>query len=455
MLQIFRALVSVVVLACSSVALAAEPFTALTMKPYLANEVNALELNHLYLQSLFALDSTPFTLGAGIRSAPASYLRTDGEVTDAGLGKAIYVLAIGAGRPRSGFAVFGGLNLSNVRPSGYPNVTAQSGDADSFISAQGGSSVVFLGVAYKGLALEVAQFATEQKYDADGHGRFVAGGCDPDFGCGGRTTRAGGPIASSPVTTEIDRQSVVANVESIHGYSAAVIVTPKQPGVEKTTLTGFRLLAQPSQLARYGLGALGAGLNSYDAGVDYYGDQLDALNEAAASGGAIPDAEEGRLYEIPLVSDDIAGTGINGRIAVQVAPKAAFRLAEVGYAAQASGSWLIPQVGGRAKMFLRDESYVPSVDAYAGVFWLFDQDEPDDDDNGLSVYASYSYNSPDSLTFVPLADAHVIGLQMVYGNPLGLPPPVPILKYPALDSRHAAREAAENVGVPAKTEGDE
>src|SRR4051794_20736563 len=100
-----------VLLASSSVA-ASEPYTVATLRPFLLNDINGLQLNHYFLQSLFALDATPLTLGSGVRSAPASYQRVDGGITQGGLGKQLHVFSIGFGRPRSGFAMFLGANIA-------------------------------------------------------------------------------------------------------------------------------------------------------------------------------------------------------------------------------------------------------------------------------------------------------------------------------------------------------
>jgi len=418
-------------------AAAAEPFTVFTLRPYLNNEINGLQLNHLFLQSLFALDATPLTFGAGIRAAPATYLRTDGGTTKAGLGKAIYVLSFGVGQPRTGFALFGGLNLSTVRPSGFPNVLGQSGDSHSFIAAGGTSAVFFAGLSYEGLALELAVHDKVQDYDADGAGRFVGGGCSKEWGCGGRPVRSGAPVPAAPVSTHTKDENLLLSIEDVRGYSAGVLlstihsVSDAGGEVAKRALAGFRTLAQPRSLASQALGSVGAGLNGYDPALDYYGDDLALQNAAASRGDPPPPTRKKSIYEVPLVSDNVAGTGINGRVVLQAWPNPLFRLAEVGYSVQGRGSSIVPQTGARVKMFRRSDAYVPSVDAYAGIFWMFDKNESTDAASGLSVYLSYSYNSPDSLTFVPMPDAHVLGVQMVYGNPMGLPPPVPIIMYPA------------------------
>jgi hypothetical protein len=122
-------------MACALPAAAADPFTMFTLRPYLSNEINSLELNERYLESLLELDGTPTTLGVGLRAAPATYRRIDDGVTKAGLSKEILVVSIGSGHPASDSAWFLGLNQSVVRPTAFPNFLLASGDADTQIHA--------------------------------------------------------------------------------------------------------------------------------------------------------------------------------------------------------------------------------------------------------------------------------------------------------------------------------
>lgn len=422
---------------CSGPAAAAQPFTLNTLRPYLNNEINGLELNHLYLQSLFAMNSTPLTIGAGVRAAPAEFLRTDGQLTDAGLGKALYVLSWGFGRPSTGFAGFAGLNLSTVRPTGFPNVLAQSGDQVSFIPAIGVSAVFFAGLAYQGFAAEFGLHYVKQAYDADGAGRFVGGACpnDPEIGCGGRQVRPGAPVVHPAKHYKFEEFNYLINLEHEDGYSLGVVISNVHPVLpdgtlgSELTLGGIRALAQPTQLKLDLFGRLGFGVNHYSGELDYYGDQIAAIDDAVARGVALPPAD-GDIVELALLTNDIAETGINARVVIQGLPSPLFRLAEVSYAIQGGTTGLVPQAGARVRALFRDDGFTPSADAYAGLFWIFEKDEPDEGDRGLSGYLSYSYNAPDALTFIPLADSHVIGLQLVFGNPMGLPPPVPIIRYP-------------------------
>lgn len=426
----------------------AAPFTAETLRPYLNNQVNALELNHAFLQSMFALDATPFTVGFGARAAPASYLRTDGEITDAGLGMVNYVLSLGAGRPSSSVAVFGGLNVSNVRPSGFPNILELAGSSnDDKITGGATSAVVFLGAAYKGWALEGALFRTELGFDADSAGRFQPGGCDKVDGCVSRETRPGAPVEDGPTSTFFADNNWLVNLEhessSYIGLLFSTVRNRNEDGTFRTTrkLTAVRTLFRPEEWIPEEYDYIRTGLNSYAPEVDFYGDSIDELNDAIKEGRE-PVVDRSRMFEWPIDAWIEYGEHVlNTRTMVQLAPSVLFRSFEMSYLLpQDRGAKFLPQAGAQLKVFRRGDRYVPAANAFAGLFWIYegdalygDEEEPD----GVALYASYSYNSPDNLTFVPLIDSHVLGLQIVWGNPMALPPPVPILEYPSF---HAEAE---------------
>lgn len=451
--------------ASPTVTLAAEPLTVETLRPYLNNEINALTLHHLFIQSMFALDSTPLTVAAGVRAAPASYSRIDGKNTDAGLGKVLYAFSLGAGRPATGVAVFGGVNVSQVRPSGFPNVTALSGDEGSLIRAHSNGIVAFAGMAFYGWALELALFRKELGYDADDRGRFQPGGCDSQSGCSfTREPREGAPVAGPPRSYRFNDTSFMLHFEQKSGYSASLLldnvrsINSAGDLVARRTISAFKALAQPEALAHNLLGAVGVGLNRYAAGVDYYGDRVEEVRADAANNDVPRAAGKQAMFEVPIISQGIAGTPFDARVVMQVYPRPIARLLEVGYSTSTT-LWeeLVPQAGVQAKLFYRGDGYVPSADAFLGIFWLYSRRaaDPEAENKGLGIYASYSYNSPDSLTFLPVPDAHVLGIQVAYGNPMALPPPVPNLRYPEelLASTQAEAEAEPTTEItPASTE---
>lgn len=415
-------------------AVAAEPYTVESLRPYLNNEVNALELNRLFIESMVDMNAVPITVGMAVRAAPASYLRQDGGVTDAGLGKVLYTLSAGLGEPRSGTAVFAGGIVSSVRPSGFPNIWALSGDGPDLIRAAGTSAVAFVGVAKMGTVVQLAYHRTELGWDADGTGRFVAGGCNLAYGCQSRQPRPGAPVPASAESFQDNKNAVLFNVLDDRGYHAEALISPvwdvQADGhlVRRTTLAAVRLAGLPKDLLDPRIGRLGLGVNLYDKAVDYYGDRSEAVAAAARSDAEPPPTDERPMLELPLLAGDIAQLGISARLIPQILPRPAFRLAELGISAGGKlGDRFVPQVGSRAKVFKRGEGHQPSFDAYAGLLVSYG-DLSDEVPRGVSVMASYSYNSPDSLTFVPVEGAHVLGLQLVVGNAGALPPPVSILR---------------------------
>jgi hypothetical protein len=421
-------------LLCASTAEAAAPYTTETLRPYLNNEVNALELNRLFLDSMLDMDRIPFTVGTAVRAAPASYQRLDGEVTEAGLGKQLYTLSFGGGRPDSGVGVFAGGIVSNVRPSGFPNIWALSGEGDDLIRAAGSSAVLFAGVGVKGTVVQLAYHRTELGWDADGAGLFVPGGCHLEYGCQSRQPRPGAPVEDPPVAFQQNKHALLINVLNEEGYHTEALISPVSDVtldgelVRRTALAAARVAGMPEDLFDPKIGLLGAGLNFYDKAVDYYGDRNARVREAVANDEPLPETDSKPMLELPLLASDLANVGIQARLIPQILPRPALRMVEVGWSMEGPlGERLVPQVGTRAKAFKRGTGYEPSVDVYAGALLSYG-DLYDEVARGVSVMASYSYNSPDSLTFVPIEGAHVLGIQLIVGNATALPPPVAILR---------------------------
>jgi len=200
------------------------------------------------------------------------------------------------------------------------------------------------------------------------------------------------------------------------------------------TLAALRAMAQPYDLIRKALpkkaGLPGLGLNRYAEGLDYYGDRFKGMQNAVANGEPLPATPTKATYEVPFVWDRIAGTPFSSRVVTQVQPDPLFRLAELSAVAQSE----LFRGGARAMVFRRGEGYTGSVDTFGGVHM-----GSKGGDAGFSFTLSYSYNSPDMATFLPLPNAHVIGMQLMMGLPEAMPPPVPIARDP-LEERKLARK---------------
>jgi hypothetical protein len=421
-----------------SAAVAETPFTADTLGLYLNNEVNGLELNHLFIQSMLEHDAVPLTFGAGARAAPARYLMTDGTVLKAGLGKMLYTGSWGIGSPAKGTAGFLGFVWSRVRPSGFPNIVAFSGSSETQVLASGDSMTPFVGISHKGFVGELAYHYAHREWDADSAGRFMPGGCHKVYGCDPDLQRAGSPRPAAPTHETISHGNVLLNFEHVDGHYLGVLVN-KAPTTDASgaTTDSWKLAAVRAHVELTGVlgetvGALAVGLNRYGKDLDYYGDRLAAVTQAAERGETfVSHAKD--IYEVPVPVSNLFELPVGVRGIVQAYPYPTIRMLE----AWAYSSWpgqkkiaafrVKPLSGVRARGFRRGTKYVPSCDVFLG--GIVDWKEDDGDKStwkGVSLNLSYAYNSPDSLTFVPLPDTHVVGIQLVYGNPTALPVPVKI-----------------------------
>ena len=177
------------------------------------------------------------------------------------------------------------------------------------------------------------------------------------------------------------------------------------------------------------LGVPGIGFERYAAEIDYWGDRFqDARRQAEAVANGIQNANpiptttsQEETWEIPVFVDDIAGTGLRARVIPQVKPEVKLRAVEVSYFLSGEGF----KVGARTFAFQRGSSFTGSGEAYVAL-------QPAFFDN-FSIFGvpwvtlSYSYNTPESATFLPIPNAHVIGAQWLYGLPEMGRPLIPLV----------------------------
>lgn len=107
------------------------------------------------------------------------------------------------------------------------------------------------------------------------------------------------------------------------------------------------------------------------------------------------------------------------------------RLFEAGWLYSGDDDELVPQVGARAKIFRRADAAELGFDGYAGVYWVTSESTRREEGRGLALLAGYSYNSPDASNFYPLPRSHVLGIQLVWGNPGAIAPPIATMKVPS------------------------
>lgn len=417
---------------------ATETFSRDTLRPLLLKDVNSLIGNHYFIQSMLAFDSTPFTIGISTQQARANYQRSDGVEYKGGLTRVGEVLSLGFGRPASGFAIYGVLNVNGVLVNAYPFPFADSDEAH--ITAKTYGVVAAAGLAYKGWVAQFGVHYTASQMDADGIGRLSS--CTKEGFCAqGINQRPGAPLGNAVRRESTSLTNKLIILENASGYSVGALFGSYEQlqawgeRRAKTELASLRALAQPNNLLPRAVGLIGAGITTYAPDIDYYGDRIKEARAAVARGQSVPTSSK-TMVEVPFVGDRLAGTGALARLVVQGYPSPNFRLAEAGYVFQGDETAsFLPQAGARAKVFRRGDGVTGSTDIFAGFFWVFSQSNRAQQGRGLSMYLTYSYNSPDSSNFVPLSDAHVLGAQIVFGNPSAMPPPVPSVKYPSSASR--------------------
>jgi len=411
----------------------AEALTLYTLRPILIADVNALQANRYFVQSMLAFNSTPFTVGVSSQQAKVTYARIDGQEVSGGLAKEQFVLSLGWGRPATGFAAYGVLNFATAMVANFPRVPLSGNYTASNI--RGTQSAVFLaaGVAFQGWVLQYGYSFNVLRVHADQYGRltFCGDGAStcPDMGYPSR------PGAPRPVLLDVNDKTVASRMltfENKDGYSLGALLAALQGAKQSAavSLAALRLLAQPKSLVESLGASVGAGVNAYNKGLDYYGDTSQAA--AVAARAELPPPEsKGAIIEIPILADRIAGTGFNARLVAQLAPIVTPRLAEVGYVHAGDETRdLVPHFGARAKIFRRASHAELGTDAYAGLFWVTTRSTREDEGRGLSLFATYSYNSPDASNFMPLPKAQVFGVQVVWGNPAALAPPIPSVRVP-------------------------
>lgn len=423
-----------------SSASAQERYDATTLEAVIGQNVNVMAAHQRLLRAQSLTNFQGFYYGISGKVAPAKYTMSDGTTEEGGLARNLLVLGGRGGDRELGF--YGGLQLDWATASGFPNpfqAIGQDNGNRGTVVAGAGELVFHGGLSVSGVSIAGGFLLQASRYDADPAGRFIRNGLPDEVE---REFRPGSPESLESLGQQTHGTYFV-NLDYDEGYFLGALVGKadevRKDGerVQQTTVSAVRALAQPYDLIRSmklpeAVGFPGLGLNRYAPGVDYYGDRFQQVKDAAETGAAPPATRDDAIYEIPLVSDQLGGLPIATRVIGQVSPTPMFRLADVSVHAPEND---YVRAGARAMFFKRGDGYTGSFDAYGGLYMTLDE-SPGENRNyeaGLAVLLAYSYNSPDSTTFVPLPNAHVFGIQVSVGLPEALPPPVPIFRDPLDD----------------------
>ncbi len=378
------------------------------------------------MKNQLALDEAPFFFEMTIRSTPATFQVPDGRTAKVGLTRWGLSAGGGFGQPTTGVAAFAGVQGDYVLTTAFPEAFKKAEVV--FGTAQ---VVLYGGVAVHGFQLSGGLYLDAGVQGVSEDGYLMAPDHQPE------RYRPGSPMGQGAEGAQSGRSAYFFSFTQAEGLTLGGALGQAKQDVEAAASEGKQVLAAlraelaPARLIdrfelREALGVPGVGLDRYAEGVDYYGDRYASLKDAANRAAAgLP--TEGVIESIPantqlpVFVEDIAALGFRLRVVTEVQPTVRFRSAEVGY--QYLGEEV--KIGLQAQTFRRAEALTGSGEVYAAV-------RPEAF-KYASIFAipwitiSYSYNTPDATTFLPIPNAHVFGVQWVYGPPEMGRPLIPLI----------------------------
>lgn len=326
------------------------------------------------------------------RFAPLRYVADDGTKSARVGHRAATMIGGGWGTPHLGFMVGAWTDVIKMGP----------------VSDMQFQGILFGGVALFGVQATYSKFEGARLNDVDPYGNFGS----PKGGSDGYSYQPGAGQAQDGAGKVTDAFTLY------HSSGASLVVLRDVPSMGSVKVTEVRAQLQP--LAhwldnRFGLPMIA--VQKRDAARALAGDRSDAAQALTR-----PDALPKDPWEVEVGSDDLLEQGIRAHLVGRVSPEVKFGSAELGAYRDIENL----TVAARTFAFARDDRPQLSLDAFARYSIV----PPGKESLGFpfAVAASYSFNSPDSTTFVPLPYAHVFGLQIIVGAPDLAKPVVPIVR---------------------------
>lgn len=412
-------------------AAASNTFTGQAVLRGLRESVDVVDAHAVFLQAQANRGEPLLYLNWTSRWAPGRALLADGQGVAGNLSRTQFNLGAGFGSI-GGLALFGGANLdltgfTNPAWTPIPNMSALAG----------GETLLFLGVAAQDIQLTVAskqRFADAQALNLDPWGNYRPQGES------GLLFRPGTPWAiSSPDSGDAWLTTVFSLYESRSGaflsFTMADVpqieVTTNELGRQYASFTGtqkritdVRFQFQPLRITpRWLLETVGIpmlGIRRLDPMAALLLEGAVDLYETLTR----PEDVGAGPLELDLGSDDVLAGGFRWRIVQRVVPEVVFRRVELAYVDEHDVGLGILRVGARAILHRQLEEYVLAGEGYL----LLGPGTESGSLDFVSFGLSYSYNTPDTTTFLPLPNAHVLGFQVVFGAPEAVRPLIPLVR---------------------------
>lgn len=380
------------------------------------------------------------------RWAPGRMVLGDGQRVATNLSRNQFNLGVGFGAPEK-FGVFVGANMDFV-------LLATLGGASERVRSSTGQSLLFAGVGLSDVQVSIAsmQDFTSNGMSLDPWGNFTQNEKGQSASV---PLRTGSPLALYGDSGAGFLYTLATVYDNHTGASLSVTWGEVAKANTKTDevgnsyidygerekrITEIRVNYQPLrgyvEQLRKSVGVPSLGARKLDQLRDPYGDlrehwlkAANAVQGASAPTASLPlGALHGDPYEVDLGGDDVLGIGLRWHVNVQVAPEAQVRRGEVAYIQEWGSGEQRVRVAARGLTYRRASTQRVSADLYAMFSPTRVRPVALLPQTPLFVGLSYSYNSPDSTTFLPIVDAHVFGVQLLLGEPEAARPLVPLVR---------------------------
>lgn len=392
------------------------------------------------------------------RWAPGRAELNDGQRVAANLSRTQFNLGLGFGSLNS-FALFGGANMDMVTLS-----NPVAAPIENFNTGLSGQTYLFIGMSLYDIQITYASMqnlVNENALKRDLWGNFQATTSSGNSNT--VATRSGTP---KYLSNNSDGSAWLYDVLSIYENRTGAFLalgfadTPQshettdefgQKRVEYSTptrkLNEFRLNIQPlksipqSVLNTVGLPSLG--LRRLSAYRDYYQDRINDVKSLSTGAlGSVPRSDSlSYPYEIDVGSDDAFGLGIRWRVVTQVSPNQQFQRAELGFVDEFPWNQGAFRVGSRFVAYSARDTINVAFDSYVLFAPIRSMRESGLLAAPFSMGLSYSFNSPDTTTFLPIENAHVMGVQLILGYPETARPLIPLVR--SADGRRGGNRQTE------------
>ena len=370
------------------------------------------------------------------RWAPGEFVMADGTRLGGNLARNQVLLGGGWGETEQGM-FFLGAQVDQLAAAGRPGQAEQS-DAERFKPGGVAQMLYYLGGSLYGVQASAGLLLNEmgaEQLSLDGYGNFAAQ-------VGNSARRGAPPEVQDPIQQHNPPNSLLFTAYDGHtGAYLAVAYGDQEERLMSEDWMGNRTyrtqrVGSGIQDLRFNLQPLHhylpAWLGLPFATVARYDRPLTELAPSQREQSA------NKTTDFALGADDVLQGGLRWRAVINQDGR--LRIAELGFVEEFRKGRFGLLVGARAMAVNRTGDYEPSGEGFFKTSFM--REEPDVPGRAtpswFGLAASYSYNTPDSTTFIPIPKAHVFGVQVIYGPTEVAKPLIPLVR--AVEDRNSKED---------------